>query len=161
MRKVERLIIIITLNRILHLFKNEIQQIRLEINRQKSQRFVALMLAKQWRIRYRKFNSSDEILRNKIRFSMTFYTRNTSQTTHNHALKVLSWTFNVCFKMIVKNQRLFHSVKFMQDQHSNRQSSLAAKTEILDNYWNKMLTQLVMANSQIRSNKMSDLISDI
>lgn len=49
----------------------------------------------------------------------------------------------------------------MQSQQKNRNSSLTAKVEILDNYWFKLLGQLNFANMKVRSKKMGDLIEFI
>ena len=161
MRKAERLVIMMETSRILRRLKMEIQEINLEIHRERSKKFVALMIAKQWKKRYLKFNSSDAALRNRVRYSFTKFGRATYIAKCHEATKILEWTFSVGLRMITKNRNLFRSVYFMQEQHANRQISLVAKREILDNFWFKMLGQLNMANAHVRSNKMTDLLSDI
>ena len=157
-RKKERMYTLLVLLKILSKVRTEVTRIHMEQVRIRNQKFVALMISKQWLKRRKSYGNDFEfMLLNRIRYSFTFLQM--TQQCKTQALRILEWCLTLANNVKTKNRYLFKSLYFMQEHHKNRMTALHAKLEVLDNCWFKLLGRLHNANleattSSIRSKKM-------
>ena len=103
----------------------------------------------------------ENIIKNRMRHAINSNVIVTYEVQRLRSIRTLEWFFLTNKRFTLKTRYLFDSVYFMQNQLFCRCISLSAKIEVLYNYWKWFLLQLTLANMQVKSKKMGELIVQI